>query len=95
MAELKIVNNNQSLKDQAIEVLDFLNLKTGKRFRSVKVNLDFIQARLKSGLSVQDLKSIITMKTRQCESGDFDKLYLRPQTLFNETKCESYYGQLE
>ena len=95
MAELKIVGvKKQIMRDQALEVLNFLNLKAGKRFRDVKVNTDFIKARLESGMDVSDLKAIIAMKVRESKSGEFNRKFLRPSTLFNNEKCEQYYGEL-
>ena len=83
-----------SLTDQAKEVLKFLNEKAGRNYRPVDLNLDFIKARLKSDMSVDDLKSIVAMKCREWKGTEMDK-YLRPATLFNREKCEQYYGELD
>ena len=82
------------LKTQAVEVLSFLNEKAEKNFRPVPANLEFIMARLKTGVTVQDCKSIIAMKRRQWINDPERKVYLRPETLFNATKFESYLGEL-
>jgi len=84
----------QSIKQQALEILEFLNKKAGKNFRPVDVNINFIKARLESGIKIEDLKSIIAMKVEESLSGDYDRKWLRPETLFNRTKCEQYYGEL-
>ncbi len=81
------------LKKDAQEVLDFLNLKTGKNFRGVDTNLDFIVARLKSNVTVQDCKSLVARKWMEWKGGDMEK-YLRPSTLFNKTKFEQYLGEM-
>lgn len=85
------------LKKDAQEVLDFLNLKTGKNFRGtdegVDTNLDFIIARLKANVTVQDCKSLVTRKCLEWKGGDMEQ-YLRPSTLFNKTKFEQYLGEM-
>lgn len=85
---------NSEFKSQAVEVLNFLNEKTGKHYRAVDANLKLIMARLKSGASVQDCKSVIAKKRREwvCDPKMVD--YLRPATLFNATKFEQYVGEL-
>jgi uncharacterized phage protein (TIGR02220 family) len=84
-----------TLKEQAIDVLNFLNEKTGRNYRPVDINLSFIMARLKSGIEPEDLKSIVAMKAREWGGDEKMQKYLRPATLFNQTKCEQYYGELE
>ena len=86
-------DRNQLLREQATEILAFLNEKAGKTFRFVEVNLGFIEGRLRSGASVQDCKGVIIRKIRDSKDGSFDPKYLRPETLFNRTKFESYLGQ--
>jgi len=81
---------------EAREVLDHLNSKRpGKRgYRPVEANLKLIRARLADGITVQQLRAIVTVKARQCESDEFQEQFLRPITLFNATKCEQYLGEL-
>lgn len=78
----------------AKQILEYLNLKTGRAYRPVPANTDLIAARIKDGVSVADCKSVVDAKTSQW--GDDDKMreYLRPGTLFNRTKFEQYLGQL-
>lgn len=83
-----------NLRDQAKEVLEFLNERTGKNFHPVDANLDLIAARLRGGASVQDCKSIIARKRRQWATDEKMQEYLRPATLFNKTKFEQYRGEL-
>lgn len=84
---------NVKLKNEATEVLQFLNLKTGRAFRVNDTNLKLIVARLKSGASVQDCKTVIARKHREWASDDKMWPYLRPATLFNATKFEQYIGE--
>lgn len=82
------------LKKDAIEVLNFLNEKTGRFYRTEDSNLDLIIARLQSGITMQNLRAIIAKKCREWNDDMNMKKYLRPKTLFNKTNCEQYYGEL-
>lgn len=86
--------DNAELKKNAITVLDFLNVKTGKNFRPIDVNLDFIVNRLKSGATVQQCKTLIMRKIRDWDGNEEMQKYLRPSTLFNRTKFEQYLGEV-
>jgi len=84
-----------SLHHAAKEVLDHLNVMCGKRFRETDTNLDFIKARLKSGVSISICRKIINLKcAKWLGKSEFEE-YLRPSTLFNKTKFEQYYGELK
>jgi len=83
-----------------VGVFDFLNAKTGSHFRpygrdgiTLSKNADFILARLEDGITVDQMLRIIAMKVSEWR-GTTNAIYLRPQTLFNETKCETYLAQL-
>ena len=91
--EVEVSLSKKELNAQAKEVIEFLNLKAGKNFRIVEVNLKTIRARLQSGISVQELKAIVAMKTREWRGGDQEQ-YLRPATLFAPSACENYLGNL-
>lgn len=84
---------------QAVEVLQFLNDKTKRKFRGLDgrgrptPNLKFIVARLESGATVQDCKTVVARKFREWSSDDKMRMYLRPETLFNATKFEQYLGE--
>jgi uncharacterized phage protein (TIGR02220 family) len=87
-------HHNELTKSQAIEVLNFLNAKTGRAYRPVEENLKLIMARLKSGASVMDCRQVIVKKTREWKADVKMSEYLRPATLFNATKFEQYMGEL-
>lgn len=84
---------------QALEVLEFLNAKTGRKYRGVDgrgrptANLSLIINRLKTGVSVQDCKTVVARKFRDWGNDDKMRQYLRPETLFCASKFESYLGQ--
>ena len=75
------------------EIIDYLNLKTGKHFRkSIANTTRAINARIKEGFTVDDFKSVIDKKVIEWGKDERMKQYLRPQTLFG-TKFESYLNQ--
>lgn len=77
------------------DVLDYLNERTGKKFRECDSSLKPIKARLgESGVAVDGVKQMID---RQCKkwSGTSMEDYLRPQTLFGKEKFEAYYASRE
>lgn len=88
-------NRRASLRRDAVEVLKFLNEKTGKSFREVDGNLLLIMARLASGATVQDCRGVVARQARAWKDDEKMMRYLRPETLFNRTKFESYLGQRE
>ncbi len=94
--EVAFSNKNEpsSFKSQAIEVLNFLNEKTGKRFRPVDTNLTIIISRLQTGATVTECRQIIAMKYREWKKNPDMLKYVRPETLFGAKKFESYIGEL-
>jgi|GEM_PF-3138118 len=81
-------------EEDVIDVIEYLNLKAKKNFSpKSKSNVSFISARLKD-YSVDDLKEIIDMKCKQWLTDPKMNPYLRPETLFNQSKCESYFNEL-
>jgi uncharacterized phage protein (TIGR02220 family) len=86
---------NQLLREQAKEVLAFLNQKANRSYRFIDANLDIIAARLKTGATVSDCKAVIARKTRDWATDPHMREYLRPETLFGKTKFEGYLGLAE
>ena len=91
---IKNTNQQQSLASQAMDVLQFLNEKTGRVYRPVEANIKLIIARLKSGATVMDCRQVIAKKTREWKGNEKMEEYLRPATLFNAIKFEQYVGEL-
>lgn len=75
-----------------VEVLGYLNEKAGTRYKPVESNLKFIRARLKD-YSIADLKAVIDRQVAKWK-GTSMQMYLRPETLFNATKFETYHNGL-
>lgn len=82
-------------KKQALEVLNFLNLETSRKYRPVEANLKLIIARLNEGASVDDCKRVISRKTKAWGDSQVMAEYLRPSTLFNCTKFAQYVGEID
>ena len=76
------------------EIIEYLNKVSGKRFRNTPANANFVKARLAEGATVAEMKAVIDMKCQEWENTDFEK-YIRPSTLFNATKYNSYIGELD
>ncbi len=94
MGEVVRIDKEQSRSAKAEDVLNYLNEKAGRNFRPTRVNLNFIEARLKEGYTVEDCKQVVVMKCREWKGGEMD-MFLRPATLFNCEKFNGYAGFLE
>ena len=81
-------------KSQAVEILTFLNEKTGRKYRPVEANLRMIEARLKEGASITDCRQVIAKKSREWLGNPKMDLCVRPKTLFNATNFAQYQGEL-
>lgn len=75
------------------EVVEYLNLKTGKRFKAdTPITKRLIKARQGEGFVFEDFKVVIDVKVNEWKSQKDMKQYLRPQTLFGN-KFEAYLNQ--
>lgn len=84
-----IKQNNKKNNVVQSEIVDYLNQKTGKNFKSsTKKTQSCINARLKEGFSLDDFKTVIDRKVSEWAGTEMDQ-YLRPETLFG-TKFEGY-----
>lgn len=75
-------------RENALQVLSYLNEKTGKRYRDPS----FIEARLKDGGSVADCRKIIDTKMQDPYFRDNPK-YLNPRTLFRPSHWDQYLNE--
>lgn len=77
------------------EVIEYLNEKTGKQYRSsTKSNQAIIKARFKEGFSLEDFKTVIDNKVADWLKDTKMSEYLRPKTLFGADKFEGYLNQV-
>jgi uncharacterized phage protein (TIGR02220 family) len=75
------------------DVIDYLNKKTGKRYRhTTGATQRHIRARQKEGFVLQDFYAVIDVKCSQWLNDKNMSKYLRPETLFGE-KFESYLNE--
>lgn len=91
---LQLKPKNAQFTEAAVRVIAFLNTKTGKAFKPVPANIEFIVGRLKEGATEQDCKSIIARQCREWLDNPDMRKYLRPETLFNRKKFAQYQGEL-
>lgn len=87
------LSRSNNYERDAVEILDFLNRKAGRSYRPVKANLGFIEARLKAGATPDNCRGVIVRKVREWAGDPKMAKFLRPETLFNQTKFESYLGE--
>jgi uncharacterized phage protein (TIGR02220 family) len=76
------------------EIIDYLNQKTGKKFRAVESNRKFVRARIAEGHTSEDMKAVIDRMVTQWANDPKMAQYLRPATLFNAEKFNQYVGEL-
>lgn len=75
------------------EVIDYLNEKTGKHYRSkAAATRKLIKARFADGYTLDDFRHVIDVKVSQWLNTDQDK-FLRPETLFRPSHFESYLNE--
>lgn len=84
--------NNTIIKEHINIIIEYLNIKARKKFKNVESNAKFIRARFEEGYTVDDLKQVIDTKVADWLDTEQAK-YLRPETLFNATKFQSYINQ--
>jgi uncharacterized phage protein (TIGR02220 family) len=84
------ITDKRTYVEQAQRVLAFLNEATNREFRIIDTNLNFVIARLKSGVTVKECEAVIMHMYNKWHNDDKMKQYLRPETLFNKTKFEQY-----
>ena len=84
-------------KIDATEPIRYLNQKTGKNYSLdlESSNIKFVRARISEGRTIQDFKIVIDKKYSEWHNDEKMMAYLRPETLFNATKFESYLNQLD
>lgn len=71
------------------EILDYLNVRAGKRFK----NPGDISARLKEGYELQDFLAVIDKKVFKWGNDPKMKEYLRPATLFCKKNFDGYVNE--
>lgn len=76
-----------------IDVVEYLNEKAGTNYRASAENTKkLIRARLAEGFTLEDFKTVIDNKCADWLNTDYAK-FLRPGTLFQNSKFEGYLNQ--
>lgn len=73
-------------------VIDYLNQRVGTKYQKTKSNRSMIEPRLKA-FTVDDCRMVIDKKCAEWMGTEFQK-FLRPATLFQESKFEGYLNQV-
>jgi uncharacterized phage protein (TIGR02220 family) len=89
-----IVGQKPDLKPLAVEVLNFLNGKTGRQYKPKPGTLEPILARLREGATVEDLRAVVAKKCRDWVGDPTMNQYLRPKTLFRRENFANYEGEI-
>ena len=88
-------DKKQSLTADAKTVIDFLNLRTGRKYRHTKSNLDPIIARMREGYTLQEIRTVTMRKVNDWLTDEKMSEFLRPLTLYTAKNFNSYAGILE
>ena len=82
---------NSSIEPLVDQVINYYKLKTDspKVSNKTESNRKPIRARLQEGYTVEDLNSVVDIKTKQWKVTSMD-MYLRIETLFGATKFQGY-----
>lgn len=86
-----VKKNSEAGKIPFAEIINYLNQKTGKRYKNVAGNQKYIKARWHEGNRLDDFKHVIDVKAAEWLGTDWAK-YLRPVTLFGN-KFDEYLNQ--
>jgi len=82
---------------QVKEVLQYFNKVADRNYNLLDINIvakKLIVQRLSEGNSVETLKKIIALKTKEWKSKVSMNMYLRPATLFNKDKFYTYIDEI-
>ena len=91
---INIVDGNGKEGIPYSEIIEYLNLKTGKSYKKTSTDsIEHIKARWKDGYRLDDFKKCIdNMSQAWKDDSDMDQ-YLRPATLFAKGKFEGYVNR--
>lgn len=92
--DIDIDKKKKANYDIYIEIIDYLNEKTGSHFKPTsKSTQRLINGRLSENYSIDDFKYVIDVKTLEWKNDSKMSKYLTPDTLFNASKFEKYVNQ--
>ena len=92
----EIVSTKRDKKDIYVTLLNYrkpievLNNMTGRAFKTDNVSsLTLIRARVKDGSPIEEICNVVEFICKKRMGTDYE-MFLRPDTIFNRTKYESY-----
>lgn len=89
----KIKKDKEKINNIYVEIIEYLNQKTGKRYSPKSAaNQKLINGRMSEGRTLEDFKHVIDVKVDEWLNNEEMQKYLRPETLFNN-KFENYLNQ--
>lgn len=92
--EPSIKESNKEIYNIYIQVLEYLNHKTGRHYKPTEKAKKLIGARIKEGATLEDFKIVIDKKCADWLQDEKMARYLRPETLFG-TKFDGYLNEPE
>lgn len=84
---------SDKLRAQAVQILNHLNDKSGRKFRPVDETLKPIMSRLKRGATLEEMLAVIDVKVTEWRHNDVMRQNLNPLTLFGQKYFEKYLVQ--
>ncbi|CAM3555786.1 MULTISPECIES: conserved phage C-terminal domain-containing protein [Elizabethkingia] len=78
-----------------IEILNYFNEITGKRFKAIKSNISPISARFKAGYTKEQMQEVIQLKTIEWKNNEVMAQHLCPTTIFRPSNFDKYVNQVE
>lgn len=92
---IKTMSGDKPPDTPAAEVIRYLNEKADKKFSpNSDASCKPINARIREGASIEDLKRVIDLKVSEWKDNETMNKYLRPQTLFGPQKFEQYMNEV-
>ena len=88
-----LVSASVSPLEDSKAVLQFLNEKTGAKFRAAESHFRLLQGLFNAGFTADQIRGVVAFKHREWAGTDYAK-FLRPSTLFRLSNFENYYGQI-
>ena len=88
-----LIKEKKKKKENIVSVIEYLNEKTGKKFKVTAQHEKLIQARMNEGNGLEDFKNVIDLKVKQWLHDPKMQEYLRPSTLFRPINFENYLNE--
>jgi uncharacterized phage protein (TIGR02220 family) len=89
--ELKRKELEKEKRKIFLEVIKFMNIRTGMSYRATcEASFKHVSARISEGASLDDFKHVIEVKAQQWLHNPEMEKFLRPATLFNSEKFWGY-----